>query len=69
MIIVKKNKVTMKKIDKRGRDADLTKYFDSVEVEVTNFEVYHELRSELREVYGHECVSQWNSKTKKKTYG
>lgn len=51
MIIVKKNKVTMKKIDKRGRDADLTKYFDSVEVEVTNFEDYFELRSELRKLY------------------
>ncbi|AGT36092.1 hypothetical protein N186_08780 [Thermofilum adornatum] len=57
MIIVKKNKVTMKKIDKRGRDADLTKYFDSVEVEVTNFEDYHELRSELREVWTRMCFS------------
>jgi len=34
-------------------DADLTKYFDSVEVDVSNFEDYHELRRELREVYGH----------------
>ena len=34
-------------------DADLTKYFDSVEVDVSNFEDYHELRRELREVYRH----------------
>ena len=32
--------------------ADLSKYFDSVEVEVKNFEDYHALRGELRGVRG-----------------
>jgi len=32
--------------------ADLSKYFDSVEVDVENFEDYHALRRELREVRG-----------------
>lgn len=32
--------------------ADLSKYFDSVEVEVKNFEDYHALKRELREVRG-----------------
>ena len=32
--------------------ADLSKYFDSVEVEVRNFEDYHALRGELRGVRG-----------------
>lgn len=30
------------------RDVDLSKYIDSVEVEVTNFSDYHEMRRELR---------------------
>jgi len=32
--------------------ADLSKYFDSVEVDVKNFEDYHALRGELRGVRG-----------------
>ncbi|RLE90717.1 MAG: AbrB family transcriptional regulator [Thermoprotei archaeon] len=32
------------------RDVDLSKYVDSVEVDVENFEDYHELRRELRKV-------------------
>jgi len=32
--------------------ADLSKYFDSVEVDVKNFEDYHALRRELREIRG-----------------
>lgn len=32
------------------RDIDLSKYVDSVEVDVENFEDYHELRRELRKV-------------------
>jgi len=32
-------------------DAELSKYFDSVEVDVESFEDYHELRRELREVH------------------
>jgi DNA-binding transcriptional regulator/RsmH inhibitor MraZ len=32
-------------------DADLSKYFDSVEADVTSFGDYHALRRELREVY------------------
>lgn len=31
-------------------NADLSKYFDSVEVDIVNFEDYHALRRELREV-------------------
>ncbi|ATZ61736.2 MAG: hypothetical protein BME93_01935 [Methanosarcinales archaeon Met12] len=37
-----------KKIEVFPRDADLTKYVDSVEVEVDNFEDYHKMRKELR---------------------
>jgi bifunctional DNA-binding transcriptional regulator/antitoxin component of YhaV-PrlF toxin-antitoxin module len=32
-------------------DAELSKYFDAVEVDVERFEDYHELRRELREVH------------------
>jgi bifunctional DNA-binding transcriptional regulator/antitoxin component of YhaV-PrlF toxin-antitoxin module len=32
-------------------DAELSKYFDAVEVDVEHFEEYHELRRELREVH------------------
>ncbi len=32
-------------------DAELSKYFDAVEVDVEHFEDYHELRRELREVH------------------
>jgi len=32
------------------RDADLSKYVDSVEVEVVNFDDYHEIRKELRKI-------------------
>jgi AbrB family looped-hinge helix DNA binding protein len=36
------------KVEIFPRDADLSRYMDSVEVEVMNFEDYHELRKELR---------------------
>jgi AbrB family looped-hinge helix DNA binding protein len=36
------------KVEIFPRDADLSRYIDSVEVEVMNFEDYHELRKELR---------------------
>jgi bifunctional DNA-binding transcriptional regulator/antitoxin component of YhaV-PrlF toxin-antitoxin module len=36
------------KVEIFPRDADLSKYVDSVEVEVMNFEDYHKLRKELR---------------------
>ncbi|MFQ6072565.1 MAG: AbrB/MazE/SpoVT family DNA-binding domain-containing protein [Methanosarcinales archaeon] len=36
------------KVEIFPRDADLSKYMDSVEVEVDNFEDYHEMRKELR---------------------
>jgi bifunctional DNA-binding transcriptional regulator/antitoxin component of YhaV-PrlF toxin-antitoxin module len=36
------------KVEILPRDADLSRYADSVEVEVMNFEGYHELRQELR---------------------
>ena len=32
-------------------DAELSKYFDAVEVDMEHFEDYHELRRELREVH------------------
>jgi DNA-binding transcriptional regulator/RsmH inhibitor MraZ len=32
-------------------DAELSEYFDAVEVDVEHFEDYHELRRELREVH------------------
>ena len=31
-----------------SRDADLSKYIDSVEVDVANFDDYHKMRKELR---------------------
>ena len=37
------------KIEILPRDVDLSKYLDSVEVEVGNIEDYHEVRKELRE--------------------
>ncbi len=37
-----------KKIEVFPRDVDLSKYVDSVEVEVDNFADYHEMRKELR---------------------
>ncbi len=36
------------KVEIFPRDVDLSKYVDSVEVEVDNFEDYHEMRKELR---------------------
>ena len=36
------------KVEIFSRDVDLSKYVDSVEVDVDNFEDYHELRKELR---------------------
>ena len=36
------------KVEIFPRDVDLSKYVDSVEVEVDNFENYHEMRKELR---------------------
>ena len=36
------------KVEIFPRDVDLSKYVDSVEVDVDNFEDYHELRKELR---------------------
>jgi bifunctional DNA-binding transcriptional regulator/antitoxin component of YhaV-PrlF toxin-antitoxin module len=36
------------KVEIFPRDVDLSKYVDSVEVEVDNFEDYHEVRKELR---------------------
>lgn len=36
------------KVEILPRDADLSKYVDSVEVDVDSFEDYHELRRELR---------------------
>ena len=36
------------KVEIFPRDVDLSKYIDSVEVEVDNFEDYHEMRKELR---------------------
>ena len=36
------------KVDIFPRDVDLSKYVDSVEVDVDNFEDYHEMRKELR---------------------
>ena len=41
-------KVKIKKIEVFPRDVDLSKYVDSVEVEVDNFADYHEMRKELR---------------------
>ena len=40
--------VEIKKVEIFPRDVDLSKYIDSVEVEVDNFEDYHEMRKELR---------------------
>jgi DNA-binding transcriptional regulator/RsmH inhibitor MraZ len=40
------------KIEVYPGGADLSKCFDSVEVDVENFEDYHALRRELREVRG-----------------
>jgi bifunctional DNA-binding transcriptional regulator/antitoxin component of YhaV-PrlF toxin-antitoxin module len=37
------------KVEIFPRDVDLSKYVDSVEVEVDNFENYHEMRKELRQ--------------------
>ncbi|WP_223209014.1 hypothetical protein [Pyrococcus furiosus] len=37
------------KVEILPRDVDLSKYVDSVEVDVDNFGDYHELRKELRE--------------------
>ena len=37
-----------RKIEILPRDADLSKYIDSVEVRVTDFEDYHGMRRELR---------------------
>jgi bifunctional DNA-binding transcriptional regulator/antitoxin component of YhaV-PrlF toxin-antitoxin module len=36
------------KVEIFSRDVDLSKYVDSVEVDVDNFEDYHEMRKELR---------------------
>jgi len=36
------------KVEIFPRDVDLSKYVDSVEVDVDNFEDYHEMRKELR---------------------
>ena len=36
------------KVEIFQRDVDLSNYVDSVEVEVDNFEDYHEMRRELR---------------------
>lgn len=36
------------KVEIFPRDVDLSKYVDSVEVEVDNFEDYHKVRKELR---------------------
>lgn len=36
------------KVEIFPREVDLSKYVDSVEVEVDNFEDYHEMRKELR---------------------
>jgi len=38
------------KVDIFPRDVDLSKYVDSVEVDVDNFEDYHEMRKELRKL-------------------
>ena len=37
------------KVEIFPRDVDLSKYVDSVEVEVDNIENYHEMRKELRQ--------------------
>jgi len=37
------------KVEILPRDVDLSKYVDSVEVDVESFEDYHEMRRELRE--------------------
>lgn len=44
MVIIEREK----KIEVFPRDVDLSKYVDSVEVEVDNFADYHEMRKELR---------------------
>jgi 2-hydroxy-3-keto-5-methylthiopentenyl-1-phosphate phosphatase len=38
------------KVEIFPRDVDLSKYVDSVEVDVDNFEDYHEMRKELRKL-------------------
>ena len=44
MVVVEKEK----KVEIYPRDVDLSKYIDSVEVEIGTFDDYHELRKELR---------------------
>jgi bifunctional DNA-binding transcriptional regulator/antitoxin component of YhaV-PrlF toxin-antitoxin module len=44
MVVVEREE----KVEIFPRDVDLSKYIDSVEVEVETFDDYHELRKELR---------------------
>lgn len=49
---LKKKEVIVVEMENRveiiSRDADLSKYINSIKVDVKNFEDYHKLRSELR---------------------
>ncbi|MCK4731741.1 MAG: AbrB/MazE/SpoVT family DNA-binding domain-containing protein [Methanophagales archaeon] len=46
------------KVEIFPRDVDLSKYVDSVEVDVDNFEDYHEMRKELCDLFLEGYIAQ-----------